>query len=49
LGSAVSANTANHALKRLLEMGVVQEITGKPYARVYAASDVLDLLHRPSP
>ena len=45
----VSANTANHALKRPLEMGVVQEITGKPYARVYVASDVLDLLHRPSP
>lgn len=44
----VNANTANHALKRLLEMGVVQEITGKPYARVYAATDVLALLHRPS-
>lgn len=44
----VSASAANHALKRLLEMGVVQEITGKPYARVYAATDVLALLHRPS-
>ena len=45
----VSASAANHALKRLLEMGIVQEITGKPYARVYAATDVLALLHRPSP
>lgn len=45
----VSASAANHALKRLLEIGIVQEITGKPYARVYAATDVLALLHRPSP
>ena len=45
----VSASAANHALKRLLEMGIVQEITGKPYARVYAATGVLALLHRPSP
>ena len=45
----VSASAANHALKRLLETGIVQEITGKPYARVYAATDVLALLHRPSP
>ena len=42
----VSASAANHALKRLLEMGIVQEITGKPYARVYAATG---LLYRPSP
>ena len=45
----VSASAANHALRRLLEMGIVQEITGKPYARVYAATYVLALLHRPSP
>ncbi|MXZ54247.1 MAG: Fic family protein [Acidimicrobiaceae bacterium] len=44
----VSASAANHALRRLLETGIVQEITGKPYARVYAATDVLALLHRPS-
>jgi len=44
----VSANTANHALKRLTELDIIQEITGKPYARVYAATDVLALLHRPS-
>ena len=45
----VSAGAANHALTRLTDLGVVREITGKPYARVYAASDVLALLHRPSP
>lgn len=44
----VSANAANYALKRLVELGIVQETTGKPYARVYSASDVLALLHRPS-
>lgn len=48
-GHGVSANAANHALKRLIDLGVVQEITGRPYARVYAAPDVLALLHRPSP
>ena len=46
---SVSAGAANHALKRLTDLGVVQEITGKPYARVYAATDVLALLHRPPP
>ena len=45
----VSAGAANHALKQLTDHGVVQEITGKPYARVYAAPDVLALLHRSSP
>ena len=44
----VSAGTANHALRRLSELGIVQEITGRPYARVYAAQEVLALLHRPS-
>ena len=44
----VSAGTANHALRRLSELDIVQEITGRPYARVYAAQEVLALLHRPS-
>ena len=43
----VSASTANHALRKLEELGIVQEITGKPYARIYAAREVLDLLHSP--
>ena len=44
----VSAGAAHQALRRLTELGIVDEITGGRYARVYAAQEVLALLHRPS-
>ena len=44
----VSASTANDAVRRLSELGVIQELTGGRYARVFAAQEVLAMLHRPS-
>ena len=44
----VSASAANNALRRLSELGIIQEITGGRYARVFAAQEVLAMLHRPS-
>ena len=44
----VSASAANNALRRLSELGIIQEMTGGRYARVFAAQEVLAMLHRPS-
>ncbi len=43
----VSASTAHQALCRLGESGVLAEMTGGRYAKVYAAQEVMSLLHRP--
>ena len=44
----VSGAAANNALGRLSELGVIEEVTGRRYARVFAAQEVLTMLHRPS-
>lgn len=38
---SVSAPTAKSAIDRLLEVGVLQELTGRTYGRVYGAVDVI--------
>jgi hypothetical protein len=38
---SVSAPTAKSAMDRLLEIGVLQELTGRTYGRVYGAVDVI--------
>lgn len=40
----ISGPTAKSAIDRLLEIGVIEEITGKNYGRVYAAQDVIRLV-----
>ncbi|MCY3924206.1 MAG: Fic family protein [bacterium] len=44
----VSASTAHQALRRLGESGVLAEMTGGRYGKVYAAHEVMSLLSRPS-
>ena len=45
---AVSTSTANNAIRRLNELGIVEEMTGQRYRRVFAAQEVLTMLHRPA-
>ena len=41
---SVSSPTAQHAIDRLVEIGVVIELTGKNYARVYGTQEVMRLV-----
>ncbi len=41
----VSPSTAAHTLRRLVEAGVVVEVTERKYNRVYAATELLDLIY----
>ena len=41
----VSHPTANRALKKMTDLGVLKEITGGDYARLYAYSGYLDILN----
>ena len=43
----VSIQAANSAVARLTELGVLEEITGRSYNRVFQAPAVFDLLFRP--
>lgn len=45
----VSVQAANHAVARLAEAGILEEVTGRSYNRVFQAPAVLDILFRPSP
>lgn len=40
----VSVPTAKHAIDRLVEIGVLTEMTGRRYRRVFGARDVIDLV-----
>lgn len=40
----VSYVTANHAIKRLVDLGVLAEITGRSYRRIFACTDVYRIL-----
>jgi len=44
----VSVQAANNAVARLVEFGVLEEVTGKSYNRVFQAPAVLQILFRPS-
>ncbi len=44
----VSITTANHALRRLSDLNIVREVTGRSYNRVFAAPELLNLLNRPA-
>jgi Fic family protein len=41
---AVSFQAANSAVADLVERGVLREITGRPYARLFAAPSILDVI-----
>ena len=45
----VSVQAANHAVARLSAAGILEEVTGRSYNRVFQAPAVLDILFRPSP
>lgn len=45
----VSVQAANHAVARLTEAGVLEEVTGRSYNRVFQAPEVLNILFRPAP
>lgn len=40
----VTYQAANTAIKRLVDLGILQERTGRPYARLFAARDVLRII-----
>lgn len=42
----VSPQAANNAVNRLVELGVIEEVTGRTYNRVFHASDVFTILFR---
>ncbi|MCP4306395.1 MAG: Fic family protein [bacterium] len=44
----VSVQAANNAVSRLVEFGVLEEVTGKSYNRVFQAPAVLQILFRPT-
>lgn len=44
----VSVQAANNAVNRLLDMGVLEEVTGKSYNRVFQAPGIFEILFRPS-
>ena len=46
---SVSVQAANHAVARLTEAGILEEVTGRSYNRVFQAPAVLDILFRPAP
>jgi Fic family protein len=46
-GNSVSAQAANNAVTRLVDLGVLAEITGRSYNRVFSAPAVFDILFRP--
>jgi Fic family protein len=45
---SVSVQAANNAVSRLVEFGVLEEVTGKSYNRVFQAPAVLQILFRPT-
>jgi cell filamentation protein, protein adenylyltransferase len=45
----VSTQAANSAVARLVEFGILEEVTGRSYNRVFQAPAVFDILFRPSP
>lgn len=44
----VSNQAANNAVRRLVESGVIEEMTGRSYNRVFQAPVVLEILFRPT-
>ena len=44
----VSIQAANNAVSRLVDAGVLEEITGRSYNRVFQAPGVLEILFRPT-
>lgn len=44
----VTNQAANSAVARLVELGVLEEVTGRSYNRVFQAPAVLDILFRPT-
>jgi len=44
----VTNQAANNAVARLTQLGVLEEVTGRSYNRVFQAPAVLDILFRPS-
>ncbi len=45
----VSKQAANVAVARLVDAGILSEVTGRNYSRVFQAPDVLEILFRPGP
>jgi Fic family protein len=44
---AVSYQAANTAISRLVELGILEERTGRRYGRVFAARSVLNIINSP--
>ncbi|HEX4902424.1 MAG TPA: helix-turn-helix domain-containing protein [Acidimicrobiales bacterium] len=44
----VTNQAANSAVARLTDLGVLEEVTGRSYNRVFQAPAVLDILFRPA-
>jgi Fic family protein len=42
----VTFPAANHAIKRLVSLGILEEVTGRDYARVFVATPVLQIVER---
>jgi hypothetical protein len=45
----VSIQAANNAVARLTTAGILEEVTGRSYNRMFQAPAVLDILFRPGP
>ena len=45
----VSIQAANNAVARLTAAGILEEVTGRSYNRMFQAPAVLDILFRPGP
>ncbi len=45
----MSLQAANRGIGRLVEEGILEEITGRSYDRVFQAPAVMDILFRPTP
>jgi Fic family protein len=43
----VSYQAANTAIRRLVELGILEERTGRKYGRVFAARTVLNIINAP--
>lgn len=45
----MSNQTANNAVARLVDAGILGEVTGRNYNRIFQAPAVLDIIFRPAP
>lgn len=45
--TGVTPRSASHNIERLLEEGIVKEVTGQKRNKVYVASDILDIIEKP--